>query len=284
VIFNAVIIVALVPLALRGIRYRPVGAAALLRSNLLIYGVGGIVVPFIGNHIINEETRNSVAYVIPLSGFSFIAAVLILTASTAALAASADNSVKAPKSFIPWTIRSGSPFLSLTSGRVMPSSTPAIECCGTMIGEAVPTQTSPTRQAAETARKRAARTPPFYSSARRSARAPARRLRFSNELSHPLAPEGCGSGTAIASPSANLEPIQPARPDIPSTRLIARPPTGTTSRGLTRRSSQSSQKRQSSSSRPLGGLSPRPERGARRQPACVFSAELSALMRRAAMR
>ena len=48
VIFNAVIIVALVPLALRGIRYRPVGAAALLRSNLLIYGVGGIVVPFIG--------------------------------------------------------------------------------------------------------------------------------------------------------------------------------------------------------------------------------------------
>jgi K+-transporting ATPase ATPase B chain len=48
VIFNAIIIVALVPLALRGIRYRPVGAAALLRRNLLIYGVGGIVVPFIG--------------------------------------------------------------------------------------------------------------------------------------------------------------------------------------------------------------------------------------------
>jgi K+-transporting ATPase ATPase B chain len=48
VIFNAIVIVALVPLALRGIRYRPVGAAALLRSNLLIYGVGGIVVPFIG--------------------------------------------------------------------------------------------------------------------------------------------------------------------------------------------------------------------------------------------
>jgi K+-transporting ATPase ATPase B chain len=48
VIFNAVIIVALVPLALRGIRYRPVGAAALLRSNLLTYGVGGIVVPFVG--------------------------------------------------------------------------------------------------------------------------------------------------------------------------------------------------------------------------------------------
>ncbi len=48
VIFNALVIVALVPLALRGIRYRPEGAAALLRRNLLIYGVGGLVVPFIG--------------------------------------------------------------------------------------------------------------------------------------------------------------------------------------------------------------------------------------------
>ena len=48
VIFNALIIVALVPLALRGIRYRPEGAAALLRRNLLIYGVGGLVAPFIG--------------------------------------------------------------------------------------------------------------------------------------------------------------------------------------------------------------------------------------------
>ncbi len=48
VIFNALVIVALVPLALRGIRYRPEGAAALLRRNLLIYGVGGIIVPFIG--------------------------------------------------------------------------------------------------------------------------------------------------------------------------------------------------------------------------------------------
>jgi potassium-transporting ATPase ATP-binding subunit len=48
VIFNALIIVALVPLALRGITYRPEGAAALLRRNLLIYGVGGIVIPFIG--------------------------------------------------------------------------------------------------------------------------------------------------------------------------------------------------------------------------------------------
>jgi K+-transporting ATPase ATPase B chain len=48
VIFNALIIVALVPLALRGIKYRPEGAAALLRRNLLIYGVGGVIVPFVG--------------------------------------------------------------------------------------------------------------------------------------------------------------------------------------------------------------------------------------------
>jgi potassium-transporting ATPase ATP-binding subunit len=48
VIFNALIIVALVPLALRGIKYRPEGAAALLRRNLLIYGVGGVIMPFVG--------------------------------------------------------------------------------------------------------------------------------------------------------------------------------------------------------------------------------------------
>jgi K+-transporting ATPase ATPase B chain len=48
VIFNALIIVALIPLALRGVRYRAIGAAALLRRSLLLYGVGGIVVPFIG--------------------------------------------------------------------------------------------------------------------------------------------------------------------------------------------------------------------------------------------
>ena len=48
VIFNALIIVLLVPLALRGVRYRPVGAAAMLRRNLLIYGAGGIVAPFVG--------------------------------------------------------------------------------------------------------------------------------------------------------------------------------------------------------------------------------------------
>ena len=48
VIFNALIIVALIPLALKGIKYKPVGAAKLLQNNLLIYGVGGLIVPFIG--------------------------------------------------------------------------------------------------------------------------------------------------------------------------------------------------------------------------------------------
>ena len=48
VIFNALIIIALIPLALRGISYRPLGAAAVLRRHLLVYGVGGIVLPFIG--------------------------------------------------------------------------------------------------------------------------------------------------------------------------------------------------------------------------------------------
>ena len=48
VIFNALIIIALIPLALRGVKYRPIGAGLLLRRNLLIYGVGGIIVPFIG--------------------------------------------------------------------------------------------------------------------------------------------------------------------------------------------------------------------------------------------
>ncbi|HVT15090.1 MAG TPA: potassium-transporting ATPase subunit KdpB [Thermoanaerobaculia bacterium] len=48
VIFNALIIAALIPLALRGIRYRPLGAAAVLRRNLFIYGLGGIIIPFVG--------------------------------------------------------------------------------------------------------------------------------------------------------------------------------------------------------------------------------------------
>jgi K+-transporting ATPase ATPase B chain len=53
VIFNALIIVALIPLALRGVRYRPLGAAALLRRSLLIYGLGGIVAPFLGIKLID---------------------------------------------------------------------------------------------------------------------------------------------------------------------------------------------------------------------------------------
>jgi K+-transporting ATPase ATPase B chain len=53
VIFNALIIVALIPLALKGVRYRPLGAATLLRRNLLIYGLGGIIVPFIGIKLID---------------------------------------------------------------------------------------------------------------------------------------------------------------------------------------------------------------------------------------
>ena len=53
VIFNAIIIVLLVPLALRGVRFRPVGAAALLRRNLLIYGLGGLVAPFVGIKLID---------------------------------------------------------------------------------------------------------------------------------------------------------------------------------------------------------------------------------------
>src|SRR5213082_2976224 len=53
VIFNALIIVVLIPLALKGVRYRPVGAAALLRRNLAIYGLGGLVAPFMGIKLID---------------------------------------------------------------------------------------------------------------------------------------------------------------------------------------------------------------------------------------
>jgi K+-transporting ATPase ATPase B chain len=48
VIFNAIIIVALIPLALKGVKYEPKAAEALLRQNLLIYGLGGVIIPFIG--------------------------------------------------------------------------------------------------------------------------------------------------------------------------------------------------------------------------------------------
>jgi len=53
VIFNALIIIVLIPLALTGVKYRPIGAAAVLRKFMLIYGLGGIVVPFVGIKIID---------------------------------------------------------------------------------------------------------------------------------------------------------------------------------------------------------------------------------------
>jgi K+-transporting ATPase ATPase B chain len=53
IIFNALIIVALIPLALRGVSYRPMSAAALLQRNLLVYGLGGIIVPFAGIKLID---------------------------------------------------------------------------------------------------------------------------------------------------------------------------------------------------------------------------------------
>jgi K+-transporting ATPase ATPase B chain len=53
VIFNALIIVVLIPLALRGVKYRAVGAGRMLRDNLLIYGVGGLILPFIGIKVID---------------------------------------------------------------------------------------------------------------------------------------------------------------------------------------------------------------------------------------
>lgn len=57
VIFNALIIIALVPLALKGVQYRPVGAGELLRRNLLVYGLGGVIVPFIGIWLIDLVIR-----------------------------------------------------------------------------------------------------------------------------------------------------------------------------------------------------------------------------------
>jgi len=58
VIFNALIIVALIPLALRGVKYRPMSAEALLRRNLLIYGAGGVIVPFLGIKLIDLIIRS----------------------------------------------------------------------------------------------------------------------------------------------------------------------------------------------------------------------------------
>jgi potassium-transporting ATPase ATP-binding subunit len=57
VIFNALVIIALIPLALRGVKYRPMNAEALLRRNLLVYGLGGVIVPFIGIKAIDVVVR-----------------------------------------------------------------------------------------------------------------------------------------------------------------------------------------------------------------------------------
>jgi K+-transporting ATPase ATPase B chain len=64
VVFNALIIVTLIPLALRGVKYTPIGAAAILRKNMLIYGLGGVIAPFIGIKLLdllvslNQSERN----------------------------------------------------------------------------------------------------------------------------------------------------------------------------------------------------------------------------------
>ena len=58
VIFNALVIPLLIPLALRGVRYRPIGATALLRRNMLIYGLGGVIAPFIGIKLIDLIVHN----------------------------------------------------------------------------------------------------------------------------------------------------------------------------------------------------------------------------------
>jgi K+-transporting ATPase ATPase B chain len=58
IVFNALLIPILVPLALRGVRYRPIGATALLRRNLLIYGLGGVIAPFIGIKLVDLVVHN----------------------------------------------------------------------------------------------------------------------------------------------------------------------------------------------------------------------------------
>jgi len=58
IIFNALIIIALIPLALRGVRYTPSSASALLRRNLWIYGLGGLIIPFIGIKLIDLIVMN----------------------------------------------------------------------------------------------------------------------------------------------------------------------------------------------------------------------------------
>jgi K+-transporting ATPase ATPase B chain len=58
IVFNALVIPLLIPLSLRGVRYRAIGATALLRRNMLIYGLGGLIVPFIGIKLIDLVVHN----------------------------------------------------------------------------------------------------------------------------------------------------------------------------------------------------------------------------------
>jgi len=58
IIFNAIVIPALIPISLKGVRYRAIGASALLRRNLWIYGLGGIIAPFIGIKLIDLIVHN----------------------------------------------------------------------------------------------------------------------------------------------------------------------------------------------------------------------------------
>jgi K+-transporting ATPase ATPase B chain len=58
IVFNALIIPLLIPLSLKGVRYRPIGASALLRRNLWIYGLGGLIAPFIGIKLIDLIIHN----------------------------------------------------------------------------------------------------------------------------------------------------------------------------------------------------------------------------------
>jgi K+-transporting ATPase ATPase B chain len=58
IVFNAIVIPLLIPISLKGVQYRPIGASALLRRNLWIYGLGGIIAPFIGIKLIDLVVHN----------------------------------------------------------------------------------------------------------------------------------------------------------------------------------------------------------------------------------